>query len=74
MDTTIEFDEGSEPCACPEGFCASFVEPTEDCVFRLRGELKAHPCVNGKCQGSTWHLDGGCLRCKRELDKEQSVE
>jgi hypothetical protein len=53
----------NEPCRCPPGLCAHFVEPDSECVHRLIGNVRAMVCA--KCGGMTWHKDKGCLRCLR---------
>lgn len=56
----------NEPCDCPEGVCAAFVEPPSECINRLTGEVMTHHCVvcnPGRPEAASWHQDGRCLRC-----------
>ena len=57
----------AEPCECPPGACAHFVDNDADCISRLRGEVVTRHCA--ACgPGATWHHDGACLRCKAEAE------
>lgn len=51
----------SEPCDCPKGQCAHFLDNDERCINRLSGDVRTAEC--SKCRCSTWHQDGNCLRC-----------
>ena len=57
-------DLHNEPCACPVGQCAHFLENDDQCVNRLTGEVRVLRC--GACKAGTWHQDGKCLRCEQE--------
>lgn len=56
----------SEPCDCPEGLCAHFVEPAADCINRLTGDVRAKHCdiCDPGGQSAQWHQDGRCLKCQ----------
>lgn len=55
----------NEPCDCPAGVCMAFVEPADECINRLRGEVVTRNCAvcDPRGSGATWHHDGQCLRC-----------
>lgn len=57
----------NEPCDCPEGVCMAFVEPADECINRLRGDVVTMHCevCDPGGQSSGWHQDGQCLRCRR---------
>ncbi len=63
----------NEPCGCPHGQCASFVEPAEHCVNRRSGRVTTAHCrtCNPDTVAYTWHEDGKCLACeyRGRLDK-----
>lgn len=50
----------NEPCDCPKGQCAHFVDRDEDCINRLPN---ATVTACSECLSMTWHSDGKCLRC-----------
>lgn len=50
-----------EPCECPPGDCAHFVDDDANCINRRRGHVVTDLCA--ACQAFTWHEDGRCLRC-----------
>ena len=54
----------NEPCDCPPGQCAGFLDNDADCINRLSGEVKTMNCE--KCTGATWHQNGECLRCRHK--------
>jgi hypothetical protein len=56
----------NEPCSCPPGHCAEFVEPDADCINRFTGDVRTQHCAvcNPGGTGETWHQDGVCLPCK----------
>jgi hypothetical protein len=47
-------------CSCTTK-CAHFVEPMEDCIYRLPGDIRTQKCET--CDSFTWHQDSTCLRC-----------
>lgn len=51
----------NEPCNCPKGQCAAFVDRDEQCVNRLTGDVHTERC--DACNAHTWHQDGKCLSC-----------
>lgn len=65
--TSINFK--NEPCACPVGQCAAFVEPDSKCINRLSGDVRTQKCP--KHDGWTWHHDGRCLACAEGEEKRQ---
>lgn len=50
----------NEPCDCPKGQCAHFVDNDEQCINRLPN-ASVMPCE--VCGSSTWHSEGKCQRC-----------
>ena len=60
----------NEPCDCPKGQCANFLDRDELCINRLSGDVHTAPC--GKCEADTWHQNGNCLRCVSEFAKSET--
>jgi hypothetical protein len=56
----------NEPCACPPGQCAAFVDDDKQCINRLADAITAY-C--DKCQATTWHSQNVCLRCQIQEPK-----
>ena len=58
----------NEPCNCPKGQCAHFVEDDENCIDRLTGDVQTKNCpvCSPDGSGSTWHHNGECLRCRHK--------
>jgi hypothetical protein len=56
-----DFNIRNEPCDCPVGWCRHFVDPPDDCIHRLDGDVRVIECLI--CKAATWHQDGRCLRC-----------
>ena len=56
----------NDPCDCPPGQCAHFVNDDAQCINRLRGEVVTANCLvcNPNGNGATWHHNGECLRCR----------
>lgn len=53
---------GNEPCRCPQGVCAHFVDPPDACINRLAGDVRTRVCH--VCEATTWFQDATCLRCR----------
>lgn len=50
----------NEPCDCPPGQCAEFIENDENCINRIAYAVTDY-CE--KCGSHTWHEGDNCLRC-----------
>lgn len=61
-------DLSIEQCKCQEGYCYKGANP-EDCVGRLPGGCVAQRCE--ACGGTTWHNQGVCVPCTRQLLRER---
>lgn len=56
---------GNTKCDCKDQ-CKEFVDPLEDCINRLDGDIATAHCE--KCnpmnvEAHTWHQDGKCIKC-----------
>lgn len=54
-------------CNCQPNECVKCVDPPENCIYRLDGEVTMGECQ--KC-GMAWLLNGECLRCKHRARVE----
>lgn len=61
-----------DKCSCEPGTCAKGVEPTNDCIMRLDGNVEAVECKI--CGGQTWHHNGACIKCAREKARKSQVQ
>ena len=59
---TKDFNIHNEPCDCPPGQCAHFLDNDAACINRLSGDVRVLSCETcGGC--GTWHQDRKCLKC-----------